>query len=225
MFKPLLRKFLSPNNIFHFQCWFYRYFGGNNIKIGGGNRLIISKSLLKGTTVLFHGQNCSITIGNANRLNNCKFEIFGNENHIVIGNNNSFKDTSFWLEDAGSIIRIGNRNKLCGYTHLGIAEGKELTIGNDCMFSKNIYITTTDSHSIIDNETGLRINLAKSVRIYNHVWLGRDVTIGKGVVISENVIVGGKSYVTKSIEKSNVIVAGIPARVVKDKVTWKSERI
>lgn len=89
---------------------------------------------------------------------------------------------------------------------------------------KNIYITT-DSHSILDNQIGKRINPAKSVYIHNHVWLGRDVTIGRGVEIFENVIIGGKSYVTKSIQSTNVIAAGIPARVVKENVAWKSERI
>ncbi len=83
----------------------------------------------------------------------------------------------------------------------------------------------TDSNSIFDNQTGIRINSAKSVYIRNHVWSGRDVTIGKGVEIFENVIIGGKSYVTKSIQSTNVIAAGIPARVVKENVAWKSERI
>ncbi len=225
MLKSILRKFFSPEIIFKLQCDFFRYFGKNKIKLGSKNTLSVKRSILKGITIICHGHNCSITIGDNNRLDNCKFEIFGNDNHVVIGECNAFKDTSFWLEDSGSSIQIGNRNKLCGYTHLGIAEGQQLVIGDDCMFSKNIYITTTDSHSILDNQTGIRINSAKSVYIRNHVWLGRDVTIGKGVEIFENVIIGGKSYVTKSIQSTNVIAAGIPARVVKENVAWKSERI
>ena len=180
---------------------------------------------MKNTFIIFHGQNCSITIGNGNRLSNCKFEIFGDNNHVIIGDNNLFKESSFWLEDSGSRIKIGNNNKLCGYTHMGIAEGTMLIIENDCLFSKNLYITTTDSHSILNLQTSTRINMPNDVHISNHVWIGRDVTIGKGVAIAEDVVIGGKSYVTKSITDSNVIVAGVPAKIIKRNIKWQSERI
>ena len=92
------------------------------------------------------------------------------------------------------------------------------------MFSKGIKITTTDSHSIINLETGERTNLAKDVVIGNHVWLGQNVTINKGVEIGSNSIVAGHSVLTKSIP-SNCIAAGVPARVVKVKVDWLRKRI
>lgn len=190
-----------------------------------GNRFICGRSLLKGTKVIFHGRNCSVTIGDGNRLTGCKFEFFGDDNHVVIGDNNTFKETSFWLEDSGSVIQIGHDNRLCGCTHLGIAEGARLTIADNCLFSKNIYITTTDSHSIIDSTGGERINRPADVSIGSHVWLGRDVTIGKGVAIATDVVVGGKSYVTRPVDETNVVVAGIPAKVVRRGIIWKSERI
>lgn len=51
------------------------------------------------------------------------------------------------------------------------------------------------------------------VKIGNNVWLGRDVTICKGVSIGDNCIIGTKSVVTKSIP-SNSIAVGIPAKVI-----------
>lgn len=67
--------------------------------------------------------------------------------------------------------------------------------------------------------------MPNDVHISNHVWIGRDVTIGKGVAIAEDVVIGGKSYVTKSITDSNVIVAGVPAKIIKRNIKWQSERI
>lgn len=51
------------------------------------------------------------------------------------------------------------------------------------------------------------------VIIGDNVWLGRDVTICKGVTIGDNCIIGTKSVVTKSIP-SNSIAVGIPAKVI-----------
>ena len=73
-------------------------------------------------------------------------------------------------------------------------------------------------------ETGERINYGKNIIIGNHVWLGRDVTILKGIEIKNNSIVGTKSLVTKNVEE-NAIYVGIPARKVKDNVDWKKQRI
>lgn len=49
--------------------------------------------------------------------------------------------------------------------------------------------------------------------IGNNVYIGNNSMIMPGVVISDNVIVGAGSVVTKSIEE-NCVVAGNPARVI-----------
>lgn len=68
--------------------------------------------------------------------------------------------------------------------------------------------------------TGKRINLAKDVTIGNHVWIGTDMAINKGVVVSNNSIVGGNSVVTKRFEESNIILIGMPAKKIREAVTW-----
>lgn len=44
--------------------------------------------------------------------------------------------------------------------------------------------------------------------------------IGKNVKISDNSIVGWGSIVTRKFDEPNVIIAGIPAKVVKRGVNW-----
>lgn len=61
------------------------------------------------------------------------------------------------------------------------------------------------------------------VKIGNNVWLGRDVTICKGVSIGDNCIIGTKSVVTKSIP-SNSIAVGIPAKVIGSYEDYMSKR-
>lgn len=68
------------------------------------------------------------------------------------------------------------------------------------------------------------MNPAKNVIIGDHVWIGMNVAINKGVNIGKNSIVAGNSVVTHDVPE-NVIVAGIPAVIVKKDVMWSRERI
>ena len=79
-------------------------------------------------------------------------------------------------------------------------------------------IRTTDQHPIFKNDGG-RINQSADVRIGNHVWIGADAMICKGVTIGEGAIIGTRSVVTKDIPPYT-IAAGIPAKVVKTDVRW-----
>lgn len=156
---------------------------------------------------------------------NSNIQVYGNDCVIIIGENNLLKDSILWLEDRKSSIIIGNDNKFCGKVHIGVVEKTRVTIGNNCLFSSEIYITTTDSHSIIDISTGKRINPSLDVNLGNHVWVGHKATILKGVSIADNTIIGACALVTKSIDEQNTIFAGNPARVVRQNVNWDEHRI
>lgn len=98
-----------------------------------------------------------------------------------------------------------------------------IEIYDDCMLANNIEIRTVDSHSIIDSNTGQKINPAKNVILQSHVWVGAHVIILKRVTISSNSVIGTSSVVTNSIP-GNCIAAGIPAKVIKTGINWKRER-
>ena len=53
------------------------------------------------------------------------------------------------------------------------------------------------------------------IRIGNDVWIGSNVTVTPGVTIGDNAIVGAGAVVTKDV-KENTIVAGVPARYIRD---------
>ena len=95
---------------------------------------------------------------------------------------------------------------------------------NDLGISSEIVIRTGDSHSVL-NESGERINPAKDVVIGNHVWIGHRVLITKGVSIPENSIVGTGAILTKAIDKCGVVIAGVPAKIVKENINWNSKRL
>lgn len=57
-----------------------------------------------------------------------------------------------------------------------------------------------------------------SIRIKENAWIGANATILSGVTIGENSIVAADATVTKDVP-DNVIVAGTPAKVVKEIAT------
>ena len=93
------------------------------------------------------------------------------------------------------------------------------------MFSSGIDIRNGDSHGIFSLETGQRQNFAEDVKIGNHVWLTKDVTILKGSSIANNIVVGNKSVVSGLLSKEKAIYSGIPARLIKDNVVWDRYRV
>ena len=92
------------------------------------------------------------------------------------------------------------------------------------MLSSDISLRTGDSHSIITTD-GKRINLSKNVYIGNHVWIGMRALVMKGSKILDNSIIGAGSLVTGKFSQKNIMLAGNPAKKIKENVDWKRERI
>ena len=88
------------------------------------------------------------------------------------------------------------------------------------MLSRGIIIRTSDSHSVIDKINKKRLNIAKSVYIGNHTWIGQNVTILKGVRLGSNIVVGNGAIVTKSFLDSNIVIGGNPGNIIKNGIDW-----
>jgi acetyltransferase-like isoleucine patch superfamily enzyme len=173
------------------------------------------------------GKGNKIIIGKNNKIKGLKIVVQGNNNLIEIEKNNRLDQNScIWVEGNNLITRIGNNCTFEG-AHLANTENNtKLEIGDDCMFSDGIDVRTGDSHSIVTSfDRNKRLNPAKNVKIGNHVWVGSYVSILKGVILADKNIIGTRSLVTKSFLLENTVIAGSPARVVKDNVDWLRERI
>lgn len=98
-------------------------------------------------------------------------------------------------------------------------ENTSILIDEDCMFSHNVIIRTSDGHYIFDEQNN-RINPSKSIKIGKHVWISMNCTILKGVTIGDGAIIGIGSIVTHDID-SCCIAVGIPAKIIKKNIHWK----
>lgn len=117
-------------------------------------------------------------------------------------------------------INGGHRNRVVMNVH----EGKSIVIGDNCIFSNNIEMHTTDYHSVID-DNGARTNLASDITIGNHCWIGLRCLILKGVSLPAGTIVGAGSVVTKCFSKENTLIGGSPARCLREQINWDIHRL
>lgn len=130
----------------------------------------------------------------------------------------------FVVQNSDNAMYLGSGTRVIGTAHFALAEGTSLKIGSECLLGSGLIIRTTDSHSIIDNE-GKRLNLAEDIEVGNHVWTTHDVQINKGAKIGMNSVIGCGSVVNRGTYKDGAILAGVPARVVKENINWLDERV
>lgn len=199
-------------------------FGENNKIIIGGQKLTENdKQLLdKAGRITIEGNNNIVELSDVNDLK-CDIHIIGNNNKVSIG--------KFKLKYVStiSIIMSSFNNKLIieDSMYIGLCQfvlkGKNsvIHIGKNSLFSENINIWNTDHHPIYDLETNKRINDEQNIMIGDHVWLGKDVVILKNSIIPSGCVVGMRSLVNKAFPKENCIIAGTPAKVVKENIRWE----
>ncbi len=89
----------------------------------------------------------------------------------------------------------------------------EITIGEQVFIADQVIIRDWDGHTIVgrDNKAPIRIG--------NHVWIGMRSIILKGVTIGDGAVVAAGAVVTKDVP-AGVVVAGNPARIVKEGIEW-----
>ena len=91
----------------------------------------------------------------------------------------------------------------------------EIELGNQVLIGPHAYLCDFDHdiHGTQGSAIGSRF-VSEPVCIGNHVWIGANTVILKGVTIGEGAVVGAGSVVTHDVPALSV-VAGNPARVLK----------
>lgn len=119
------------------------------------------------------------------------------------------------LNDTGLFIRIGNHVGMGEFAYLGGAGGLE--IGDHCIIGQ--YFSCHPENHVYENpEMLIRMQgvKRKGIKIGADCWIGSKVTVLDGVIIGEGCVIAAGSVVTRSIPPYSV-VAGVPARVIRDR--------
>ncbi|MBM7456314.1 acetyltransferase-like isoleucine patch superfamily enzyme [Oceanisphaera litoralis] len=192
----------------------------NIVKGRGGNIALSPQAYLIWNKIKLSGNNNQLTVFGNGKFRRCTISVKGDNNLIEIedGANISFSN----LEIVGSncLIRIGKKTDIGGAYLSAKGESTRLTIGESCMFSRNINVMTYDGHPIYDANTREVLNHPQDICIGNHVWVAANASILKGVTVHDGSIIAFGAIVTKNVE-AKTIVAGSPAKTIKSNISWE----
>ena len=150
---------------------------------------------------IFKSKNTSVHIGGIKVKDRLKIKMMGHQGMLSIGEGTSVVTAKIIVNTEGHV-----------------------KIGKDCMLADDISVMQSDQHLIFDKSTHERINYPRNIVIGNHVWIGRESQILGGAEIGDGSVCGART-VTSGKFPSNVIIAGCPARVVRENVVWARDLV
>ncbi len=125
---------------------------------------------------------------------------------------------SFYSNADVSILENATFEIGSGYANHGarIHCSNHIRIGYDVYIGNDVDIKDNDGHDLMGSNKPASLPIV----IEDHVWIGARVTVLKGVTIGEGAVVAAGAVVTKDVPP-HTMVAGVPAKVVKENVSWK----
>lgn len=129
-----------------------------------------------------------------------------------------------WPVHRTSVIRAphkivrGNRNP-------GLSMGVYMDGRNGIILGNNVLLGPRSSiismnHDLCDFD---RFLPAEPVRIGDNCWLGAGAIVLPGVQLGNHVVVAAGAVVTKSFLEDDILIGGVPARVIKKLGPYQSE--
>ena len=118
-------------------------------------------------------------------------------------------------------VMLGDGTIYNGTVSLLLSEiNNSIVIGKNCLLANNIRLSTSDSHTIYDKCSGIRLNPAASISIDDHCWICNDVVIYKNSHIPKNSVVASNSLVNKRFDGEGFVLGGIPAKILRNNINW-----
>lgn len=227
--KDLKMKILSSKFLFKIAVFVenIRFIFHNKTSVSGKENTIYKakNSIFRDLKIYINGNGNRIFIGERCRLKNVIIEISGNNNNIIISEKVNFMVAGkFLIEGNNCCISIGERTLFRNANLFAGETGTRIEIGNNC-FCGVVNFSTSDFHSIIDTESGVRINPPDNIFIGNNNWITNNVNIRKGTVVLDNSVIGANSVLNKKFLKSNVIIVGQPAKIIRENIEWSREKL
>ncbi len=197
---------------------------------GQNNRLLIVekgkerelKEEITGLDIEISGDNNYVRIEYPQSFFNCRLKMFGNFNRFCKKESHGKTvGTLFYLSNS-SKIEIG-RNCIFNDGISVLAKEKKgvgITLGDEVLVATGCIIRTGDGHTLVNSGSRDPLNEPGDIRVGRHVWIGARSMLLKGAEIANNSIVGAMSLVNKKFGEKNVVIAGVPARIICRNADW-----
>ena len=131
---------------------------------------------------------------------------------VDVGDNVSIHDNVFFFNV--DKMKFGNNVSVHPMCYFQASGGIE--IGNDVSIAHGVTLMT-QNHSYEDRNIPIKDQpvISKPIIIEDNVWIGAKATVLYGRRIGKNSVIAAGAVVTKDVPP-NTVVAGVPARVIKE---------
>lgn len=198
---------------------------GNHNSINVDSNIFVKK--ISHTSLKITGNNNTIKINKGFKANkNFSLFIVGDNNSVELEENIVIIDNlciQILEKCQNARIHIGSNTTFWNTKIQTCDLNSSIKIGQDCMFSYNTSVLNSDGHAIFQNN--ILINQGKNLVIGDHSWIGYNSTIYKNTILPNNIIIARDALVTSAFKEKqeNVIIGGIPAKIIKNNITWSRE--
>lgn len=103
-----------------------------------------------------------------------------------------------------------------------------ISIKQHSISSWNCQFMDTDTHSIINMDSGEIMPRTRPVEIGSHCWIGNNVLVNKGTILPADTIVASYSLCNKDYKyliPENSIIGGIPAKKIVEKRKRNNDKL
>ena len=126
--------------------------------------------------------------------------------------------------DGGRLVFHGSATMAKG-TRVVVDHG-EMEVGegffcncDSSLLGWNVNMNTTNGHHVFDN--GVERSMEGDILIGRHVWIGSWANIAKSTSVADGCIVAQNSLVSGGHDTPNTLIAGMPAKDIKNNYSWK----
>lgn len=145
------------------------------------------------------------------KTHECSTLYLGENAHLKLNGRFTMHGHSTIMVHQGAKLEIGHNTYLNGGS---IDCSHHISIGKDCAIADGVRIIDESWHAT-------NSQIAESeIRIGNNVWIATGALILPGVTIGDGAIVAAGAVVTKDVP-AKCMVAGVPAKVIKESIEWK----
>ena len=113
--------------------------------------------------------------------------------------------------------RIEFGNNVYVNSNCKLVSSSSISIGADSVVSWDVEIRDSDFHEMCRDG----FEVSKPIVIGSRVWVGSRVSILKGVNVGSGAVIATGAVVTRDVPEKS-LAAGVPARVIRENVTWKA---
>lgn len=176
---------------------------GKKVFIGHNTKILNSSNIVFGKSVTIEKQ-CVIDGYSSEKI------ILGD--CVKIGAYSNLLSTSHFSK-YGKGLKMGNNSAVGDFTHFGAPGGIE--IGNDVIMGSYVSFHS-ENHNFSDTTKLIREQgvTSKGIKLGNNIWVGAKVTFLDGCEVGSNSVVAAGAVVN-GIYPDNVIIGGVPAKIIK----------